>query len=237
MNWTDLSERVLFGLDPQKRSLYRKASTTYLFDAQEDFVIHTKCLEFNFQSTLTKGQYSIALPDQFLQVQRISWEGEPLVSMPVWADVPLKDDEMVWHSGVPDQYFIQANVVYIYPAPDQAGQLTIWCTGVFGSGTDNQWELQTTETWGEWITTYASSTHEPYIPFEYQKYLVDYARAMILMDEGDLPSSNHYMGRYDTNKEMVRKIYLRRKTEQKTRVYDATTSATRYRTVIFTPPE
>jgi len=232
MNWTELKDRTLFGFPAEKRGFLGKSADIYLRDAQEDFVLHTKCLEFTFQTSLVAGNYSIELPQSFLSIQRVAWEGKPLTSIPVWADVKLKDSTETWAKGRPDSYFIQGSTIYIYPAPTQAGELTIWCQGVFGTGEDLTWETTNDSNWEAYETLYVSSVDEPYIPFEYHKYLVDYARSQLSLDENDPVKADHYYGKYAMNREEVRKIYLRRKVPVKGRVYDATDSLVVHREII-----
>ena len=75
MTWDELRDRTLFGFPAEKRSFLSKSADMYLRDAQEDFVLHTKCLEFSFVASLNANSYNIELPDTFLQIQRVSWEG------------------------------------------------------------------------------------------------------------------------------------------------------------------
>ena len=232
MTWKDLKDRTLFGFPAEKRAFLAKSADTYLKDAQEDFVLHTKCLEFTFQTSLSAGNYSIELPETFLQIQRVAWEGSLLHTIPVWADIQLKDTTETWAKGSPESYFIQGTTIYIYPAPTHAGELTIWCEGVFGSGLDNTWDSISTSNWEAYATKYASSIESPYIPFEYHKYLVDYARSQIHMDSNQIDVAEKYMGKYVVNREEVRKIYLRRKVPVKGRVYDAVDSQITHREII-----
>lgn len=231
MTWNELIERTLFGFPAEKRSLLKHSAYTYLKDAQEDFVIHTKCLEFSFQSTLQGGTFSIELPETFLQVQRIGFEGKTLSSMPVWSDIQLKDKNENWVQGFPEYYFIQGQTLYLYPAPSTAGELIIWCEGVFGSATDTSWETLATLDWENYTAEYGDSLDTPYIPFEYHKYLIDYARSEMFSDEGDINKMNVFQNKYAMNREMVRKIYLRRKVPVKSRVFDAVDSQITHREV------
>lgn len=231
MTWDELKDRTLFGFPAEKRSYLSKSADTYLKDAQEDFVLHTKCLEFSFVASLTAGNFSIELPETFLQIQRVAWEGNLLHTMPVWADVQLKDSTETWAKGKPESYFIQGTTIYVYPAPSQSGELTIWCQGVFGTGDDLTWENLNNSNWEAYSSIYKSSVEEPYIPFEYHKYLVDYARSQIALDNNEQKIYGNYWNKYVVNRESVRKIYLRRKVPVKGRVYDAIDSQITHREI------
>ena len=232
MTWNELRDRTLFGFPAEKRSFLSKSADMYLRDAQEDFVLHTKCLEFSFVASLNANSYNIELPETFLQIQRVSWEGVLLHSIPVWSDIQLKDSTETWAKGRPEGYFIQGSTIYVYPAPTKAGELTIWCQGVFGTGGDQSWEELTLLNWEADLNEYNSSVDEPYSPFEYHKYLVDYARSQISLDSNEEKRYDNYWNKYLINREQVRKIYLRRKVPVKGRVYDALDSQTTHREIV-----
>ena len=233
MTWTELIDRTLFSFPSDRRAFLNKTCDTYLRDAQEDWVLHTKCLEFSFTATMSAGNFSVELPQTFLKVQRVSFDGHQLDSIPVWSDARLRDTSETWASGYPQNYFIHGTTIYVYPAPTTSGELTVWCEGVFGEGIDAKWEITNNTNWEAFSsTTYQTSTEEPFIPHEYHKYLVDYARSMISTDLADFQSADRYFNKYSINREQVRKIYLRRKVPNKNRVFDALDSQIVQREII-----
>jgi len=225
MKWTKLIDRVLVGFDGVKQNLYRTRAREYLYEAQEDFVLHTKCLEFLLTSDVVKDQFIVKLPDSYLDINRVEFRGDRLEYLPLWQDVQLYDRDGDWIIGNPGYYHIQGQELYIIPGAIQAGKLQLWCTGVFESAVGDVWEEMTDANWESNSSVLRAFTDQPYIQEPYQKYLIDYARFMIMDDEADQRSSI-FQAKYQENREAIRIQILGRKTPIVSRIQDSLDSQT-----------
>ncbi len=222
MLWTELQDRVLIGLDPQRKTLLKTRAYKYLHDAEEDFVLYTDCLEFNFTASMAKAEYSLALPETFLDVQRVSFDGRKLEFMPLWTATDLKDSSSAWVLGLPTHYLIQGRELFLYPGTDTAGKLTLWCQGIFSSSAIDAFEDLSLIKWEDWDEDiFRDYENQPSVPFEYHKYLVDYARSLLTEEEGNTAMSDRLMNRYLMNREKIKGIYARQKNPVVGRVMDA----------------
>ena len=96
--------------------------------------------------------------------------------------------------------------------------------GIFASGIVPAWDTLTSASyqWENWadVDVWKAYDHQPSIPFEYHKYLVDYARSLLYEDEGDGSSSDRFMGKYLINRATIKQIYARQKNPVHGRVID-----------------
>lgn len=215
MLWSELQDRVLIGLDPTKKTLFKTRALKYLYDAEEDFVLNTDCLEYNFTAILSAKEYSMALPETFLDVQRVTFEGKKLFYMPLWTETALKDTNDTWIQGTPTHYLIQGRELFVYPGAKVGGTLSLWCQGIFSTSPIPKFEALNVNdyTWESWAdkTVFEDLQHGPSIPFEYHKYLVDYSRSLLHEDEGDDGRADRLMNKYVGNRAKIKQIYARQK--------------------------
>ena len=225
MLWSKLVDRVLVGFEGTKQNLYRTRAQEYLYEAQEDFVLGTKCLEFLLNSSVAKDQYIIELPDSYLDINRVEFNGEPLEYLPLWQNSQFFNSAGEWLMGTPSYYHVQGQELFIIPGAKSAGTLKLWCTGVYESADGSYWENFTDANWESNTTTLRAFTEEPYIQEPYQKYLPNYAKYMIMLDESDDRFGN-FKSMYEEDKDKVRKQVQGRKVPIVSRVKDSLDSNT-----------
>ena len=137
-----------------------------------------------------------------------------------------------WIMGSPSYYHVQGQELYIIPGASSAGKLKLWCTGVYESADGSYWESLSDANWEASTTTLRAFTEEPYLQDPYQKYLPDYAKYMIMLDEGD-ERALQFKALYDENKEKVRKQIQGRKLPVVSRVQDSVDSTTTFKDYII----
>tara|TARA_R100000458_G_C8237883_1_gene217703 strand:- start:297 stop:995 length:699 start_codon:yes stop_codon:yes gene_type:complete len=232
MLWSKLVDRVLVGFDGTKQNMYRTRAQEYLYEAQEDFVLETKCLEFLLSSDVTKDQYIVQLPDSYLDINRVEFNGELLEYLPLWQNTQFYDSNGNWIMGTPSYYHVQGQELYIIPGAKSAGKMKLWCTGVYESADGSYWESMTDANWEANTTTMRAFTEEPYLQEPYQKYLPDYAKYMIMLDEGDQRNVG-FKVQYEQNRERIRKQIQGRKLPVVSRVQDSLDSNTVFKDYII----
>ncbi len=87
-----------------------------------DIARETGCIQDHKEASSVGLDGSYTLPDDFLQMRRVTYDGRTLrpttleTADNVWPDREVSND-----SGTPQSYYIWSNILYLYPAPQSSG--------------------------------------------------------------------------------------------------------------------
>lgn len=95
----------------------------WINQAMIDIARKTDCIQDHKEASITGGDASYGLPDDFLNVRKVTYNDTPLQPTTMeMADI-MWPDRIVSStgSGQPAYYYVWARVLYLYPAPASSG--------------------------------------------------------------------------------------------------------------------
>jgi len=124
MNWTQLVDRVIISFNPEET--LSPTAKQYLIDAQEDFVLETKCLDRWKWFYVPAEQGYIDLPDDFVQLLRLEHDGQRLDEITLHQPYSIHQSDETKRPGLPEGFYPQGNRVYFYPCYSTAEWVALW---------------------------------------------------------------------------------------------------------------
>lgn len=205
MIWGQLLDRTLLGFPTDERGELENPVKGYLIEAQEDFVVYTRCLEKEYTTSLSASTESVTLPDDFIEMSgRVEFKGRLLRPMNEWKLASLKKTDDSWDMGTPQRYFIHGDTLYLVPGASAAGTLAMWYA--YRPVVDDASSMSNlTFDWDTGASPIKNKS--PDIPDIYHPYLVDYARAMVFFDRGDNARGNDVYNKYVMNRTRMKGLH------------------------------
>lgn len=130
MNTGSLVRRVQtqFG-DFSGKHITREMILEWLNDAQLDIVKKTKALEKHVKVTSIEGDGSYELPDAFVAIRSVQYDGNVLQATKL-EDIdqmfPDRHNSEADVKGVPSFYYVFARNLWVYPVPDGTKTLSVY---------------------------------------------------------------------------------------------------------------
>jgi len=204
MMWGELLDRTLVAFPMDESGIMSNVAKSYLIEAQEDLILHTRCLEKAYSQTITAASSGVALPDDFIEMTgRVEWKGEKIEPVNEWQYQSMKKSDDSWVMGTPTGYFIHGNYLYLVPGAASSGKLTMWCT--YRPVVQDESQMASVDFMWDTI-----QNEEPDIPKVYHKYLVDFARSKLLEDKGEHSASDRYYNKYMMNRTKLKALHANR---------------------------
>lgn len=122
MNWTQLIDRVLIPFGNFSLSTAKKL----LVEAQEDFILHTRCLERWKWLYLAADAEYVDLPKDFTEAIRIEWKGRKFEAIDINEPHTLHQVDTDYHIGTPYTIFVKGNRLYLVQGTPSAQWMTLW---------------------------------------------------------------------------------------------------------------
>lgn len=213
MLWGQLLDRVLVGFPPEEVGILTNAAKQYLIDAQEDFALHTECLEKEYAQSISADTKSVTLPTDLISLGRVEWRGNVLEPTSEFSRYSFKNTDDSWIYATPDSYFIKGDTLFLTPGASQSGKLTMWYS--YRPVVDDPATMAAVDF--DWSSI---QDDEPSIPKTYHQYLADFARSQIYWDKGDDTSASRYLARYLANRDVIAGKHANRFTTGPTTVLD-----------------
>ncbi len=206
MLWGELLDRTLVAFPPEESGTIQNAAKSYLIEAQEDLILHTRCLEKEYAQTVSADSSSVTLPTDFIEMTgRVEWKGEKLEPVNEWQYQSMKKSDDSWDMGTPTGYFIHGSSLYLVPGASASGTLTMWYT--YRPVVQDETEMGAVDF--DWSSIQDTS---PAVPKVYHKYLIDFARSRLLEDRGEMGASDRYYNKYMMNRTKLKGLHANRQT-------------------------
>lgn len=122
MNWSQLVDRVLVPFDTSLIGTAKKL----LVEAQEDFILHTRCLERWKWLYLAANAEYVDLPRDFIEAIRIEWKGRKFEAIDINEPHTLHQVDTDYHTGTPYTIFVKGNRLYLVQGTPSAQWMTLW---------------------------------------------------------------------------------------------------------------
>jgi len=124
-SWEDLIYRSVLPFGKPGEGMYDQARK-YLIEAQEDFILVTKCLDRWKWLYIAADTAIVTLPDDFIDLIRAEWNGQKMgPTTAQYMEAHLKADEN-YQKGTPRKYYKKGLKLMIHPAASAANWLALW---------------------------------------------------------------------------------------------------------------
>ena len=202
MKWVELADRVMVSFDNSNENRYKVLK--YLSEGENDFAVYTKCLEKEIATTPSLSDWSsgVPLPDDFMELSTSPTFGGSLLTK-YNNEQPKVYSDGTKQSGTPRYYYIAKDLIHLVPFPSNA-QVFQYLYIATPNNHDNAIKTYGKDSYG------GNATTSPSIPQAYHIYICDYAKAMMLEEQGEYELSDRILRRYYSHRDVIRAEHTNR---------------------------